>query len=123
MRAIKIDVRRKEVYEIDIEPGLDAMYTALECDMVEAVTIARDFYSRSFGGRETLWVDEEGLLHDPIGAFELNGRAFSGHGLILRTTEEGESTGTKIALENIQQYTRFIDPGDLPDPEIQVYTL
>lgn len=90
------------------------MYKALECDLVEAVTI---------GSVEILWIDEEGLLHEPIGAFTLYGQSFSGHGLITGVNHHtGDSISSRIPLSSIQSDIAFIDPEGLPEPDIRIFT-
>lgn len=110
MRAIKIDVVKKSVYEIDIpaESVLDELYRALECTCVDAVFV--DF-------EETLWIDDEGLLRNPpLGAFKVGRRVYSGHGVILGTSYEGESAPTGLTVQQVYTTVTFVDVSELPEP-------
>lgn len=112
MKAIKIDVVKKTVEDIEISGDLISMYKALECDCVTSVRITDD---------EILWVDDDGLLHDnPIGAFlfENYPQVLSGHGLILGVTGSGENRSTKLKSESIKELIRFEDVKNLPEPSI-----
>lgn len=56
MKAIKIDVVKKSIYEVEVESGkneLQSIYKHLECDMIQI--------GAQYGGN-CLYVDEEGLL-------------------------------------------------------------
>ena len=54
--AIKIDVVKKEVYQVEIENNLEGLYEAIECEIVECVRINQS---------NDLWLDEEGRLQLP----------------------------------------------------------
>ena len=117
MKAIKIDVIKREVYEIDIPKGLQGLYSALECDMVEIVRI---------NDTEDLYVDEEGLLrHDPIGAFRFKGydQVLSGHGLVLGNDGEGDSVDTTLTVEYIRDQVRFKEVQDIPEPFMHFFPI
>jgi hypothetical protein len=108
MRAIKIDVIKKQVYEIEIADDLHAFQEALACQWVEAVHL---------GAGETLWIDEEGWLHKPIGIFTFalsKHKMFSGNGIILQTTRDGKSGSTTLNLEFIQERVGFFSVVPMP---------
>ena len=115
MRAIKIDVVKKEVYEIDLEQGLDAMYKALECEVVDGRRIGSNIY---------LWIDDEGLLHEPLGAFSLRpGEVFSGHGLVTGISAEGETVDFPYTIGAISGRVTFVPTDQLPEPRMEFIPL
>ncbi len=118
MRAIKIDVEKKEVYEININGSLDSMKEAIGCKYVTHIALVHR--------EEFMWLDDEGLLNDdPIGAFELQGypQLLSGNALVLGIDPGGNNTDSKFALDRIKQVVSWKDKADLPKASIQVFTL
>lgn len=97
MRGILIDPVEKTVTEIETAGDLDALYALLDCTTVERV---------SLGAGQDLWIDEEGLLKDepgPFFAFEHNDdRPLCGRGVVLSHDGGGDTIGTKLALEAIE---------------------
>lgn len=57
--------------------------------------------------RDTLIVDEEGLLKEGQEFFKIGGQAYAGKGLLLATTEEGDLTGCVSDLDNIVKSVQF----------------
>lgn len=63
-----------------------------------------------FDNGDTLYVDDEGLLHDDIkGCFILDGWRIPcvGNAIILGTNDEGESIDCKSTLEEIEKKIKF----------------
>lgn len=118
MKAIKIDVEQKKVYEIEIDGNNKSMYEALKCSCVSHISIIRR--------KEFLWIDDDGLLKDnPLGAFELVGypQLLSGNGLILGIDIGGNNISTAFDAETIKSLVKFEDAAKLPKPFIKVYSL
>lgn len=117
MKAIKIDVVKKEVTEIEINGDIKSMYEALECDFIEGITLIER--------EEKLWIDEEGLLRDePLGAFRMLGypQVLSGHGLVLGITSSGENRGTWLEVDQIKRLVEFVGLDEIPEPSFTVTT-
>lgn len=117
MKGIKIDVVKREVYEVDIPKGIDGIYTAIEARPFDCIFLNAE-------RTEVLYVDDEGLLHKPIGAFHfyLYPTPLSGHGLILGL--KGPKTcSTKYSVEEIRNIVTFVPTDQLPEPSIKVYTI
>lgn len=111
MRAIKIDVIKKDIYEVDIQDTVQAMYKELD---------AQDYNSVRISKTEMLWVDGEGLLRKPpLGAFMFYPypNALPGHGLIigLRGPENCDSA---LTVEEVREVVKFVDVSELPLPVI-----
>jgi len=63
-----------------------------------------------FDNGDTLYVDDEGLLHDDVhGCFMLQGWNIPcvGNAIILGTNDEGESIDCKCTIEEIQNQIKF----------------
>ena len=113
MIAIKIDVVKKEIYEINLKPGIKAMYEALEIDT--------PFTRIKLSEIESLWIDDEGLIRkDPIGAFSIDGydQVLSGHGLIMGIGPDGESKTTTLRASDVRELITWHSVEELPTPFI-----
>jgi hypothetical protein len=111
MKAYKIDVISKEVREIELQPGIKAIYKELDCDTFTVVSI----------GKIDIYVDDEGLCRDePLGAFSIRGyhQVLSGHGLVVSTDDEGDSIGPVTPIEIVRENVRFEDTYYLPEPSM-----
>lgn len=120
MKAIKIDVVKKEVYPVEITSDYKDIHTHLECDTFTTAQMTKEF-------GVTLFVDDDGLLKEPIGAFFIAGakQAYSGHGLLIAINEKGETISydyTDNDLKHIRRAVQFVGTETLPSPEINVVT-
>lgn len=114
MRAIKIDVLKKEVYEVQIKGDCPSLYKQLDCETITGVRISKT---------EMLYVDDEGLRRRPLlGAFRINGypQALPGHGVIvgLRGPDEVSSG---LHVEAVRANVQFVDISELPAPVFTTY--
>lgn len=108
MRAIKIDVESKSVYEIEIQDGLQNIYDAIgnNCSLIEAPI--------RFNESDALLCDEEITfrLDDMKGAFIIEDHLLISpiinNAIIMGCDEEGESADCIISLEYIQERTHFL---------------
>lgn len=115
MKALKIDVIKKEVYEVEITTSIDTIYKHLECDCFAQV-------GRRMPNGDILLVDDNGLLNPSIGAFEIGTypNALSGHGVLIGTDSAGETVDVKSDINYFRQLVRFVSADRLPEPEIKV---
>lgn len=126
IRGIFIDSKNKKVEEVQLESGLDAMYSKIECGCVTAIDIADG---------ETLWLDDEGFLKAPpeeggLPGFRYEGypQTLAGNALIFGLNEEGESVSSKMSVEEIANKILFqsITPeqqDEILDASGKVYSL
>ena len=124
IKAIKIDVESKSIYEVEIESdNIVDIHKHLRCEYCESIKIA-DFRSVT-DSIELLYVDEEGLINEnKIGAFQMGDELkISGNGLIMGCNSKGQSISTKLSLESVINNTIFISIEDLPEPKIEVMNL
>jgi hypothetical protein len=118
MKAIKIDVVKKDVYEVDVTTNIATFYKHLECDDFNQV-------GRRLPNGDCLIVDGEGLLKPAIGAFEFGTypNALAGHGLLFGTDAGGETVGVKSTIEFVKAAVRFVDPARLPEPGFTIFKI
>lgn len=116
MRAIKIDVEKREVSFIEIESGLRPMYNAIGngCNCITSVI--------EYENQDMMYADDEALL-DPEnikGGFMYPDWQFPvvSNVIILGTDEEGNSVDCKSTLEEIKSDLRFIS---IENPNFQKY--
>lgn len=103
IKAIKIDVERKMLYEVHLEPSLDAIKGQLDCHLIDVIRL-------NFKDRSVIYIDDEGLyVQEPIGYFSVKGAygKFAGHGLVVGTDSEGNDLDTKISIEELTERIRF----------------
>lgn len=105
-KAIKIDVVKKTVYQIELSDDYKAIYGAIGngctifCAPIE------------FENGDTLYSDEEGLLHEKMeGCFMMpNWKSpLVGNAIILGTDDEGDSIDAKSTIEEIESKIHFYD--------------
>jgi hypothetical protein len=107
MKAIKIDVIKKDVYEINVNKGNEDMYKHLNCDLFTLPII--------LDNEDGLYVDDEALLREPEdqhGAFmfaDYPSQYLFGHGLITGCDNKGEQTDALSDLETIKSKVEFLD--------------
>jgi hypothetical protein len=120
MRAIKIDVARRELVEIEI-PGPDrdqAQLTALQKVVGGYIELAV-----SFPNGDVIFVDEEGQLkhkQPAPGWFTVNRQPpwhsrigdplgpFAGHGVVTGSDADGNTVAAKISLQDLADLVGFL---------------
>ena len=81
MKAIKIDAEYQDVYEIEMEGGLQSYYDAIGCNTIERVAFSDD---------HDLVIDEEGLINGTTKGFYFGSSVFYGSGVIVQSTPDGD---------------------------------
>lgn len=102
MKAILIDVRAQTVTNIELMPGLQPMYDAIQCSCICRV---------SLDDETDLWLDDAGLLHKPQPPkFKISGydNTFAGNGLICGYNDEGETISTIYTAEQVRPLIEFL---------------
>jgi hypothetical protein len=107
MRAIKIDVESRSIYEIELEKGLQPIYDAIgnNCTMFEAPI--------RFLNGDALFCDEEINFRpdDVKGGFSIEGHLFGqpilNNAIIIGSDEEGESCDSDSTIEYLSERVRF----------------
>jgi hypothetical protein len=106
MKAIKIDVVTKSVYEIEINSWRDiAPAIGNECQLFECPVVLPN--------NDAVYVDEEGWLKEPDGGFYFNfipplPIAFAGSAVIQGTNSEGESIAPQSKIEDIEAAVSWV---------------
>jgi hypothetical protein len=105
MKAIKIDVRTKKVYEIELEEGLQAIYDNLNCNTFSCPI--------QYENDDCMYCDDEALLFPELieGAFIYPDWSYPivSNALIIGTDEDGNSVDCKSTIEEISKGIKFID--------------
>lgn len=101
--------RSIKLVEVSEKVSLKECYELLGCDLIEMANPNSTFVD----WRDTLIVDEEGLLKEGQEFFKIGGQAYAGKGLLLATTEEGDLTGCVSDLDNIVKSVQFPQMMDL----------
>lgn len=106
-KAIKIDIEKQEVYEVDIDNYKD-ISKHIDC---RCFTIACYINKKE----DCIFVDDEGLLTPIQGAFEYEGapQPYAGHGLVIGTTKSGNSKTPTVTVEEIKKAVTFLTPWEL----------
>ena len=111
MKAILIDSREMDVREVDIplEGGdYSQIAEAIGCELF---TVAQ-YLQQDTDTPDVLFVDDEGLLHNPEHFFSFNGQPLCGNGLILGTTYDGDSTAPTVTTDEVCAMVRWLDKHD-----------
>lgn len=95
--------RSVKLVEVSEKVSLKECYKLLECDLIQMANPNSTFVD----WRDTLIVDESGLLKDGQEFFKIGGQAYAGKGLLLATTEEGDLTGCVTDLDNVVKSVQF----------------
>lgn len=112
MRAILIDPTAKTLVEFDYKRGDSGIASVIGCDLFTVVNIG----STGQGGRECIFVDDEGLLKDGQDFFAIGDYELAGKGLVLGCDWEGETVATKVDIDRLRSAVRWMS-ADEPKPE------
>lgn len=100
--GILINATDKTIKTVQVD-GLEEMCKALGCERVDRAAIGEK-------DDTDLWVDDEGLYNSKdFFYYEGLHQPFAGNGLILGANEEGDTVSTKLTLEEVKKYVRFLD--------------
>ena len=102
MKAILINPKLRTITEVDYAGTLESIYQLTECDCVDAVGLPNG---------DSIYVDDEGLLHNPEFFFVLRHSPFqplAGTGLVVGINDEGADIACKSTLEQIIKQVTFI---------------
>jgi hypothetical protein len=105
IRAILINSDTGKIADVQIEQGsLQDLYRVIGCKTIEAVR------TRVLQGRDVLYVDEEGLLHEPTLFFKIDGYAqpLAGNGLVVGINAAGDDVSAKTPLDVIKKSVQFM---------------
>lgn len=100
MRAILIDPYDKSISEIEYDGTLESAYAIISCYTIQGVSIDDD---------HVVYVDEEGLLHEPKPFWQWWGspNPIAGKGLIVKIDGEGEDAAATVPLDTITKLVSF----------------
>jgi hypothetical protein len=110
MKAVKIDVEKQDVYEIEFEGGLDAIYKNIGngCDNFECPISFPSEKNRDNG----LYCDGEILfrVHDIKGGFQLDSwdSPIMNNAIIVGTDEDGDDVDHDINIADLKKQINWI---------------
>lgn len=102
MKAFFVDSVQREVREVEYNGDWRTIAPLLGCQYFTVVQLNQE--------RDTIFVDDEGLLHDPKTFFVIKGfeQPLAGNGLVLGCNEDGDSTAPrKIDLAWLNENITF----------------
>lgn len=108
MRAILVNPWTKEITELEIEPGIHAIYRQLSNPLGPKVDCF--CVGVSWPNGDTLYVDDEGLLKSGMRLWDAGRRdrqLLAGNGLILGSSRNGNSVSAKTPLVDLQVQFKF----------------
>ena len=95
--------RSVKLVEVSEKVSLKECYELLGCNLIQMANPNSEFVH----WRDTLIVDEEGLLKDGQEFFKIGGQAYAGKGLVLASTEEGDLTGCCTDVDDVVKAVQF----------------
>ena len=102
MKAILIDVKNKEVKEVEHNDTLKQIYNFVDCATFDVLRL---------DGVNGIYVDDEGLFVEDQLFFTYHGDTYSqtlaGNGLILGVDSEGNSIAPTLTIEEVQEAIDF----------------
>lgn len=101
-RAYLIDPEAETITEFEYS-GLESIYTALQCDTVYAATFNEN--------RDSVFIDDEGLLKNPTRFFCIEGypQPLAGRGLVCGLDGEGETVEPTVGLEWLKAHVCYVE--------------
>lgn len=100
MKAILINPYDQTVTEVDYSGDYKEIYTLIEADCFDCARISR---------MDGIFVDDEGLLHNPTHFFmhAEYPSPLAGKGLVVGCNEGGDSVDCKTTVEEVRAKVRF----------------
>lgn len=103
MKAILINVKNKEIKEVEHDNTLKSIYEHVECKTFDVVRI---------DDINSIFVDDDGLVNSDLyfRYFANSSSAtLAGNGLILGVDDEGESISPTISVEEVKDSVHFLN--------------
>lgn len=109
MKAILIDPTSRAVKYVDVKPGIDAIYEAINAETFTVITLDDK--------GTALFLDDEGLYKPNQDFFQIGDykQPLAGRGLILGTNEAGESEDAKVSAAFVYAKVRWLEPQEAVD--------
>jgi hypothetical protein len=102
MKGILIDPKNKSITEVEHDDSLQDIYMHTDCDCITTVRI---------DGRDTIYVDDNGLFRNPQHFFTFRHypSPLAGKGLVLGADQAGESISPEhTTIESLEADIRWI---------------
>jgi hypothetical protein len=114
MQAILIDPYTETIEVVDYSGDWRDIKTLLGCELFTTVYL---------DDVDTIYVDDEGLYAEDQKFFKLKGypQPLAGRGLVLGSTEDGDSTDCASSLDDILDVVEFCPEGTHVEPVMAVF--
>lgn len=101
MNVILIDTENQTIKSIELKGKLQEYYNLIGngCNLVEI--------AHRFENEDVIFVDEEGLFNDHKFGFVIGGNPYIGNGIVVGTTENGESKDCVSTEDEIRNQIFF----------------
>lgn len=99
MRAILINPEDRTVTEVNYSGNYEQIYELIGCSTFTVI-----YVGLGDDDTEALFIDDEGLLHEPKPLFKWASypQPLAGRGLILGENDEGDCVATKMTLDDVK---------------------
>jgi len=114
MQAILINPYTQTIEVVDYSGDWRDIKTLLGCELFTTVYL---------DGLDVLYVDDEGLYVEDQRFFKIRGypQPLAGRGLVVGSTEEGDSTDCESTIETIEDLVEFCPEGTHVEPVMSVF--
>lgn len=104
MRAILIDPFERSVKEIELAPGIKAIYAAIQADCFCTVNLDAE--------GDAIYLDDDGLFKEGQEFFAIGNypHPLAGRGLVLGCDDAGDSVEPQTTIETIRAYVHWLTP-------------
>lgn len=116
MKAFVIDAEKREVREAVYNGDFHEIYKLGGFNLFTAVEIEDG---------DAIFVDDDGLLHDPQHFFVYRGfdQPLAGNGVVLGTDHDGESTDAKVTLDALKERVVFVTLDEAKDIAARIHAV
>ena len=111
-RGILIDAVNRQVREVNFI-NFEDMKRQMN---VEWVTVGADLKT-NHKIRQTVWVDDEGLLNNPDHFFVIDGgyQPYAGNGMIAGTSSHGNTVDCRMTVEEVEKMVHYMTLADVQE--------
>ena len=110
MKAILINPYDATIKTTEYTGDYREIYDLIGCRSFDCVRIYET---------QDMYIDDEGLLMDNQRYFTMNDRVYAGKGLLLSHNDEGETTGTNLDLQMVEDMVEWLPEGHKETPYME----
>ena len=114
MKAILINPFDTTITEVNYSGDYKEIYSFTDCTTFDCVRIYET---------QDMYIDDEGLLKNNQMYFTMNDRVYAGKALLLSHDDEGETTGTNLDLQMVQDMVQWLPDSYKAEPYMEFIAL